>query len=166
MTWKLRQGGHFATLHRNKALHASPLSCPRYHFDSLAHDNSALTSTLENVALLDTSTFPVPPPLPDAAPNAARLGRTPSPWILSGLQVVPKFGRVHDPPHTVRIHLAVWRLRPLKDVDLVVSFNIPRADSAPGGPAVSVEREEAIMTELFHKAATTLNVEDWNLFQQ
>ncbi|KDN37019.1 Mog1p/PsbP-like protein [Tilletiaria anomala UBC 951] len=147
----------------------------RYHFDSLAHDNSALSSTIESTTFLDTSSFPVPPPLPDASSIVPR-ERTPSPWLVSGLQVVPKYGRTTDPPHCVRIHLAVWRLRPKKDVDLVLSFNIPQPQPQPtaagetaanaGSEMVSehVSRDEAILAEVFRKAASTLTIEDWNLF--
>ncbi len=143
----------------------------RFHFNSLAHDNGAVSSTVESAQALASS-----------APEAAAASRTPTPtpWICSGTQLVPKFGKEGETArHRVRILVALWRLRPTKDVDLVLSCNIPltaegqappesaRANAAQEQqqPQVDLAREEAEMTEVFKRAAQSLRIEDWGLFQ-
>lgn len=80
----------------------------RYHFDSLAHDNDALSSKVESV---------------DAPCAAAAPQTTPKPALLRGTQKVRKFGKATD-EHEVVIYLAVYRL-PAQNVDLVLSINDP-----------------------------------------
>lgn len=80
----------------------------RYHFDSLAHDNSAVSSELNAV---------------EAADGAAPPGQTPTPSTAHGRQTVPKFGK-HADEEEVTIYVALWRL-PSKNVDLVLSLNDP-----------------------------------------
>lgn len=80
----------------------------RYHFDSLAHDNSAVFSVVDAA---------------DAVDGAARAGETPAPATAHGRQTVPKFGK-HANEEQVTIYVALWRL-PAKNVDLVLSLNDP-----------------------------------------
>ncbi|WFD21185.1 hypothetical protein MCAP1_003446 [Malassezia caprae] len=80
----------------------------RYHFDSLAHDNSAVSSVVEAA---------------DGVDGAAPAGQTPSAATAHGRQTVPKFGK-HADEEQVTIYVALWRL-PAKNVDLVLSLNDP-----------------------------------------
>ncbi|KAJ7063097.1 hypothetical protein C8F01DRAFT_1131514 [Mycena amicta] len=77
-------------------------SAIRFHFDSLAHDNSAESAVVETVAVL-----------PDSAPPA---------MTLSGVQSIAKFNK--SDRDQVRILMALYRIQD-KPVDLVVTFNIP-----------------------------------------
>lgn len=82
------------------------ISAHRFHFDSLAYDNSAQSAEVEEI-------FEIP---------NVRGDRTPSATVLKGLQLVPKFNStVAD---KVRIMMAVFRVES-KGVDVVVTFNIP-----------------------------------------
>lgn len=106
----------------------------RYHFDSLAHDNSALKSEVAWV---------------DAPSAAAPEGATPTPALLQGVQRVQKFGKAEN-ESDVNIYVAVWRL-PSKNVDLVMSLNDP-------------ERTSQSIGEAFRAAAASLRIRDWGLF--
>jgi len=78
----------------------------KFHFSSLAGDNSAASSSIERVSRIPGD----------------RGGDTPSPIVLHGTQLVHKFNSaVLD---TVRIFLAVFRIKS-KNVDLVLSMNVP-----------------------------------------
>lgn len=89
----------------------------RYHFDSLAHDNSAVSSELDAVDAPESGSAPA--------------GTTPAPATAHGRQTVPKFGK-HENEQAVTIYVALWRL-PAKNVDLVLSLNDPtgRFTAAP-----------------------------------
>ncbi|KAJ7470542.1 hypothetical protein FB451DRAFT_1254062 [Mycena latifolia] len=78
----------------------------RYHFDSLAHDNSAESTVVDAVAVI---------------PNT-RGDNTPPAITLSGVQFVPKFKLTT--PDQVRVLMALFRMKN-KRVDLVVTFNVP-----------------------------------------
>lgn len=108
----------------------------RFHFDSLAHDNSA---TNVHVDWIDA---------PDA--KAAADGATPRPALLKGTQTVKKFGKVTD-EDVVQIWIAVWRL-PGKHVDLVLSRNNP--------DATDVDQQ----SQDFRATAGSLRIVDWSLF--
>ena len=118
------------------------ISCDvRFHFDSLAHDNSAISQDVLSVVAA-TSTQ----------------GDTPAPVLLHGTQSVPKFNSVE--PDEVQILLALYRVES-KNVDLVMSMNIP-TKSADGG-AISV----AGLTDaqrVFEIAAPSLKIVDYGLF--
>ncbi|KAF7295115.1 hypothetical protein MIND_01049900 [Mycena indigotica] len=81
-------------------------SAIRFHFDSLAHDNSAETALVEAVATLTNT----------------RGDKTPSAITLVGIQTVAKFNK--SAGDRIRILMALYRI-PDKLVDLVVTFNIP-----------------------------------------
>lgn len=58
--------------------------------------------------------------------------------------------------------MAVWRLLPIKNVDLVMTFNVPIAANSTEDTSA---REQLMLAELFSKAVATLTIEDWDLFQ-
>ncbi|KAG5639609.1 hypothetical protein H0H81_010811 [Sphagnurus paluster] len=114
-----------------------------FHFESLAHDNSAVSSEVYNVAVI---------------PND-RGDDTPSAIILSGVQGVPKFNRTA--PDEVQILMALYRVEH-KNADLVVTFNIPtRTDD---GGVVS-EEGLAIARPQFDVLVKSLHITDFGLFQ-
>ncbi|KAG5645007.1 hypothetical protein DXG03_007284 [Asterophora parasitica] len=131
-----------------KQVHASYCHAPklilvlRFHFASLAHDNSAQSATIESVAVI---------------PND-RGDATPSAIVLVGVQNVPKFN--HSTPDEVLILLALYRLEQ-KNVDLVVTFNIPTASS--DGGAVSREGAEVARSQ-FDALVRSLHIVDFGLF--
>jgi hypothetical protein len=123
------------------------LSYCSFHFASLAHDNAASSSqVIEVFSLPDNTTL---------APLSTEQA-TPSPLLLMGEQVVQKFGKESEPQDRVRIYLALWRLTPVKDVDLIMSLNEPLSTSTnePTGSA----------HDTFIKAAQSLLIKDWGLF--
>lgn len=88
-------------------------SRPRYHFDSLAHDNEARSSKVKSIVTLA---------------NERRDG-TPSSIVLKGEQYVPKFNKTAL--DRVEILMAVFRVED-KATDVVVTFNVP-LEAADGG---------------------------------
>lgn len=93
------------------------------------------------------------------------------------MQTVRKFNKDDAPLDVVLIHVAVWRLAPTKDVDLVMSWNEPVAQAAAGGQegqtsttaaaatatGGSVQGDDKVATA-FQRAARTLSIADWGLF--
>ena len=114
---------------------------PRFHFNALAHDNSAVGETVLEVS-----------------PSSTRNGETPAPVLLYGTQNVPKFNATV--PDEVQIFLALYRI-PNKNVDLVMSMNVP-TKSADGG-AVSADELAASKT-VFQTAASSLTIVNFGLF--
>jgi hypothetical protein len=113
----------------------------RFHFESLAHDNSAISSTVLKV---------------DICPTVQ--GETPSPIVLHGTQSVPKFNSTT--PDEVHILIALYRIRS-KNVDLIMSMNIPTRtvdDGAVGEDDVLAAQRD------FNAAATSLKIVDFGLF--
>jgi len=114
----------------------------KFHFDSLAHDNSAVDfSIIQTSVLVD-----------DHGDN------TPSPIVLEGNQKVPKFN--HVAPDEVRILLAVFRVKE-KNADLVVTFNVPI--KKPGMPPVPETIVSAARLD-FDVFVRTLCIKDFDLF--
>jgi len=104
----------------------------RFHFDSLAHDNSAISSSLTEVWSI---------------PNH-RGDKTPSAIALRGVQHVSKFNRTT--PDEVHILMAIFRVDG-KDVDLVVTFNVPvpsHGNSAREGLAAARTHFETFVKSL------------------
>lgn len=66
-------------------------------------------------------------------------------------------GEDKEPEDRVRIYLALWRLTPAKEVDLIMSLNEPILSTSSPDPS-----EQAKAT--FLKAARTLHINDWGLF--
>ncbi|KDR73443.1 hypothetical protein GALMADRAFT_609979 [Galerina marginata CBS 339.88] len=114
----------------------------RFHFDSLAHDNSARSAEVESVSVI---------------PND-RGDETPSAIVLKGIQFVPKFN--HTTPDKVQILMALFRVES-KHIDLAVTFNIP-IGCADGG-AVSSEQSEKARAD-FDTFVRTFRIVDFGLF--
>ncbi|EIM90400.1 Mog1p/PsbP-like protein [Stereum hirsutum FP-91666 SS1] len=115
----------------------------KFHFDSLAHDNSAQSSAVREIAII---------------PND-RGDQTPSPVVLYGTQLVQKFNRadVDD----VRILLALYRVEH-KGVDVVMTMNIPMRASDNG--AVGEEGFTTAKAD-FDTAVRSLQIADFGLFE-
>jgi hypothetical protein len=79
----------------------------RLHFDALAHDSDAVSSTVESMTII---------------PNDRTGDSTPPAIVLTGVQSVPKFRQAV--PDEVRIFMALFRVD-WKDADLVTTFNVP-----------------------------------------
>ncbi|KAG0148606.1 hypothetical protein CROQUDRAFT_90105 [Cronartium quercuum f. sp. fusiforme G11] len=128
----------------------------RLHFDSLAHDNSAQSSTV-----LNTSGPAVSEILPEPSQTAIR--PTPQPILLEGIQTVSKFNRPASEADEVHIWMALWTLDGVGNgglgTDLVLTINLPQADSN-SSQTVAIQQT----TEIFQQAATSLKIIDWNLF--
>ncbi|KAI0670595.1 Mog1p/PsbP-like protein [Trametes maxima] len=112
------------------------------HFDALAHDNDARSQTVNET--LDVTN--------DSA------GATPHPVVLYGTQTVQKFNR--EAADEVRILLALYRV-PQKNVDLVMSMNVPMT-SEDGG--VASEETWGAARNVFDRAARSLRIVDYGLF--
>jgi len=114
---------------------------PRFHFDSLAHDNSALHSEVLSTNIL-----------------CETQKDTPAPIMLEGFQTVAKFNR--QTPDRVTILMALYRIES-KDTDLVVTFNVP-LQSEDGGAV-----DEAGLVQIkqeFETFARSLGIVDYGLF--
>ncbi|KAJ3883768.1 hypothetical protein F5051DRAFT_317077 [Lentinula edodes] len=114
----------------------------KFHFDSLAHDNDAVTSAVVSVNVI---------------PND-RGDATPSIITLSGVQRVPKFNKTN--PDEVRILMALYRVVS-NGIDLVVTFNIP-VISEDGG-AVQGEKLNQAQAQ-FDLFSRSLRIEDFGVF--
>ncbi|KAJ7489922.1 hypothetical protein B0H11DRAFT_2010977 [Mycena galericulata] len=114
----------------------------KYHFDSLAHDNSAQSTAVEAVAMI---------------PNT-RNDNTPSAITLSGIQFVPKFNLTT--PDQVRILMALFRVAE-KPVDLVVTFNVPIKSQDDGAVGEEGQNDVQIHFEAFVRS---LRIVDFGLF--
>lgn len=119
--------------------HHSPLY--RFHYSSLAHDNTALSSTISSLSLPPSSSTPV-------------LG----PTVLHGEQLISKFNKGPEEADTVLILLALWRI-PGKRADLTLCVNFPLRKA---GSEEVENGEEA--RRVFEEAVRTLRVEDLGLF--
>jgi hypothetical protein len=97
----------------------------------------------------------------EAAPHAAAGDgpRTPAPTVLAGTQQVAKFNR--ETPDAVAIFVALFRVTH-KNVDLVLTFNVPTATEQAGG-AVD-EAGQAAARAQFEEAVRTLKIVDFGLF--
>ena len=100
----------------------------RFHFDSLAHDNDAISHDV-----VDVTTIPN---------DRGDDDRMPSAIVLSGIQSVPKFNR--STPDEVRIFMALFRVA-WKNADLVVSFNVPTRPAE--GKGVTQEQFDAAQSD-------------------
>lgn len=118
----------------------------RFHFDSLAHDNSAGSQKILNVALPNELETTSPP-------------ETPPPIILHGEQIVQKFNRTTL--DRVCMFVALYRIK-AKQVDLVLTANIPTTLTE------SLQSDEATFQRLskkkFDRAVESLKVLDFELF--
>lgn len=119
------------------------ISVIRFHFDSVAYDNSARSAEIEGI-------FEIP--------NDRVGDNTPPAIVLKGVQLVSKFNStVAD---KVRIMMAVFRVES-KAIDVVVTFNIPVV-SVYGG-AVGNEGVERSETD-FDIFVRSFRISDFSLF--
>ncbi|KAG8720014.1 hypothetical protein FRC08_001373 [Ceratobasidium sp. 394] len=118
-----------------------PAQAAKFHFDSLAHDNEAVSPEVEAI---NTPVVQSSPPVLS---------------ILRGTQRVPKFNRTS--PDTVKILLAVYRVLD-KGHDLVLTFNIP-TQTEKAGSAVS-EAGLKKWEEAFEVAVSSFKIVDYGLF--
>lgn len=132
----------------------------RYHFNSIAHDNAALSSTI------------ITPPRPIAA-QKSQPPQTPAPVVLAGTQKVHKYshdptgaprpGHENDVPDEVWIGVALWRVnvdqegQPRRRADVVCSVNVP---------ASAGEEERAAAESWWIQAVGQLRIVDWGLFAE
>lgn len=114
----------------------------RFHFDAIAHDNDALSSSVDEVKEIPYN----------------RGVKIPSIIILRGRQSVKKFNRtsVDD----LRIFVALYRLKE-KGVDLVLSLNLPMNT---GEGITRTEEQYNTAKETFLSIAASLHVVDFSLF--
>ncbi len=116
---------------------------PRFHFDSLAHDNEAASTDVLEVVLPEDTTV---------TPN-----KTPSPVFLDGVQRISKFNRAEL--DVVKIFMALYRL-PEQNVDLVFTANVPTVTTSG-----SIDDLTALgVKEVFMTCAKSLRIVDWGLF--
>lgn len=121
----------------------------RYHYSSLAHDNTALSSSIASISL------PSPSPPPS---TSTTLPPILGPTTLIGTQVVSKFNKSAEEADTVLILLALWRL-PSKDADLVLTVNYPIKKEGKGE-----EESGEVARAAFEEAVRTLRIQDFGLF--
>ncbi|KAI0003275.1 Mog1p/PsbP-like protein [Russula compacta] len=114
----------------------------RYHFGAIAHDNDAVSSSVDEV---------------NEIPNNCG-DEISSIIVLRGQQGVQKFNRtaVDD----VRIFVALYRLKE-RGVDLVLSLNFPMNTS---DGVVRAEEDYNTTKETFPSIATSLRIVDFSLF--
>lgn len=114
----------------------------RFHFDSLAHDNSARSAEVQSIA---------------AIPDDKQDSTLPS-IVLRGHQMVPKFNQTT--PDKVQILMALFRIES-KRIDLVVTFNIP-IEAVDGGVVNS--RDMGKVEADFDTFSRSLRIVDFGLF--
>ncbi|KAH9823127.1 hypothetical protein DFH28DRAFT_880688 [Melampsora americana] len=133
---------------------SNPIESIRFHFDSLANDNSAQSSKVLN-------TFPsvLSSPLTEEKITRDSTQSTPQPILLEGIQSVSKFNRPDSEADQVHIWMALWTLDGIGNqglgTDLVLTINLPNASEPQ-----AIDQT----TQLFQLAAKSLQIIDWNLF--
>lgn len=113
----------------------------RFHFDAIAHDNDALSSSVDEV---------------DEIPYN-RGDEIPSIIILRGRQSVKKFNKTSA--DDLCIFAALYRLKK-QGVDLVLSLNFPMNT----GEGITRTEEYNTAKETFLSIAASLHVVDFSLF--
>ena len=114
----------------------------RYHFEAIAHDNDAVSFSVD-----DVNEIPI-----------RHNVEIPFIMILHGRQGARKFNRTSV--DEVRISLALYRLE-RKGVDLVLSLNFPmKTEDA----VVRTEEQYDTAKETFRSIATSLHIVDFGLF--
>ena len=113
-----------------------------FHFNSLAHDNSATSHSVQGIQHI---------------PND-RGDDTPSHTLLTGRQQVAKYNRTAA--DDIQVFMALYRIED-KNVDLVLTMNVPIV-SADGG-AVG-EAGIPLAQSDFEAAARSLHIENFGLF--
>ncbi|KNZ62788.1 hypothetical protein VP01_1223g5 [Puccinia sorghi] len=139
-----------------------PQTIIKYHFDSLAHDNSSDLATIKCIELpQDRTQFGAPVTIEPTSGT----GRTPEPVSCYGLQSISKFNASKAESHEVHIWLALWRLNGVgnngKGTDLVLTFNLPHL---PASHPPHFQRSLEHTHLLFQHSAQSLRIVDWTLF--
>ncbi|BGP46231.1 hypothetical protein JCM10450v2_002071 [Rhodotorula kratochvilovae] len=119
----------------------------RFHFSSLAHDNTALSSTVSSVTLPSA-------PRPRGPGEPTLLG----PTVLTGLQTVSKFNRSASEADTVLIQQALWRI-PERNADVTLCVNWPIRMGETGE-----ERADDEARRVFDAAVRSFEIKDFGLF--
>ncbi len=114
----------------------------RYHFDAIAHDNDALSSSVDEVNEIPYN----------------RDDEIPSVIILRGRQGVKKFNKASA--DDLRIFVALYRLKE-RSVDLVLSLNFPMNTNEG---VTRTDEQYNTAKETFLSIATSLHVVDFSLF--
>ncbi|PLW52060.1 hypothetical protein PCASD_02068 [Puccinia coronata f. sp. avenae] len=144
-----------------------PRAIMKYHFDALAHDNSAQLATIKSIELPDNVAQFTEPPAPQSGVTGGAGGprRTPEPVTCYGQQSVSKFNASASESHDVHIWLSLWRLNGVgnngRGTDLVLTFNLPHLPTT--NPA-HFQRSFEYTRRIFHHSARSLRIVDWTLF--
>ncbi|GAA5824460.1 hypothetical protein JCM5353_000316 [Sporobolomyces roseus] len=120
----------------------------RFHFSSLAHDNTALSSSITSINLRTTSMTPASSSDPEVQ----------GPTVLIGEQTVSKFNKPSEEADTVLIHLALWRI-PDKNTDVTLCVNYPIKIGESGE-----QRDPEEAKKVFEEAVRSFQIKDFNLF--
>jgi hypothetical protein len=121
----------------------------RFHFSSLAHDNTALSSSVTSISLPETPSTPH-----SSSSDPVVLG----PTVLVGTQLVSKFNRPESEADTVLIQFALWRI-PSKDADVTLCVNCPVKMGETGE-----EKSDEEAKRVFKEAVESFRIEDYGLF--
>jgi len=122
---------------------SAPEEIAKFHFNSVAHDNDSLSSTVESTSVL---------------PHGRAGDETPDAIVLKGEQLVKKFNRTTA--DRVKIYMAVFRVA-AKEIDVVVTFNVP-TDSVDGGAVGGQGLARA--EEDFEAFVRSFTIKDFSLF--
>jgi len=121
-----------------------------FHFNSLAHDNDALESHIEQRDQLR--------PLPFNGERSVSIG----------VQRVAKFNEAAERANQVRVHVACFRF-PHVSTDIVVSWNQPIEINASSSSAEAVDAaalaQNGDALSLFQPMIESFAVLDWSIFQ-
>ncbi|GAA5903958.1 Ran GTPase-binding protein MOG1 [Sporobolomyces salmoneus] len=123
----------------------------KFHFSSLAHDNSALSSDIFSIDL------PTPTTTTTTSTSESR-PEVQGPTILKGTQTVSKFNRPAEEADTVLIQFALWRI-PTKNADVTMCVNYPIKMGESGE-----ERDPEEAKKVFENALRSFEIQDFGLF--
>lgn len=143
----------------------------RYHFNSIAHDNTALSSSIDNVS----SPFPLP-----TTSTTTTSTSSPSPHLyttLEGVQIVSKFNLAASQADSVKIFLALIRVD-LKEpsaadpsisrgADITICVNVPLGQAAEveqGKVSEDAKKIQVEAKEWFQESVRSFSVRDYGLF--
>jgi len=122
----------------------------KFHFDSLAHDNDALSSTVEETHPPSGAILASPPAQPACI-------------SLIGTQIVSKFNKPANQADQVKIFLAIWRVEG-KNIDVVMSINVPVVTGADGNQKGVGQEGVDWARVAWEQAKSTFKIEDFGLF--
>ncbi|GAA5931682.1 Ran GTPase-binding protein MOG1 [Sporobolomyces koalae] len=120
----------------------------KFHFASLAHDNTALSSEIETIEL----------PGPSTAPTDSSQPTVQGPTVVTGVQTVSKFNRPAEEADTVLIQFALWRI-PSKNADVTLCVNYPVKMGETGET-----RDPTEAKTVFEEAVRSFAIKDFGLF--